>query len=194
MRVRIKLQYKGIKHQPRVWLVAQPVKKNLKGKYLEHIGIWQPMTRKTVMRHISMNIHRAKYWLSVGASPTKGAHKVMARFGLLPPLPCAYGSGQSYEKPERVYPNRTYFRFLQHRKPDAPALALHYKQKLLEEMNLVERKRRLAAESISNVGGPLSRAEALIDSEAEDTEEIDSDEADIFERTKKFEKVLKKFN
>ena len=61
-------------------------------------------------------------------------------------------------------------------------------------MNLVERKRRLAHESIKNAGGKISEAAQAIDSDAEDTEDIDSDDPDIFERKKKFEKVLKKFN
>ena len=57
---------------------------------------------------------------------------------------------------------------------------------------MVERKRRMAAEAMVTVGG--AQAESALDSDAEDTDEIDSDDADIFERTKKFDKVLKKFN
>ena len=57
---------------------------------------------------------------------------------------------------------------------------------------MVERKRRLAAEAMVTVGG--AQAESTLDSDAEDTDDIDSDDADIFERTKKFDKVLKKFN
>ena len=61
-------------------------------------------------------------------------------------------------------------------------------------MNLTERKRRMARESIENAGGSHTDAASAIDSDAEDTEDIDSDDPDIFERTKKFEKVLNKFN
>ena len=68
------------------------MKKKLKGKYLERIGVWHPQVRKTVKRHIAMNTHRANYWLSVGAIPTIGAHRVMARFGMLPQMHAAYGS------------------------------------------------------------------------------------------------------
>ena len=59
-------------------------------------------------------------------------------------------------------------------------------------MNLIERKRRLAAESIS-AGGSVVDGSSAIDTDAEDTDDIDSDDPDIFERTKKFERVLKKF-
>ena len=61
-------------------------------------------------------------------------------------------------------------------------------------MNLIERKRRLAAESMANAGGPLNEASAAIDTDAEDTDQIDSEEDDIYQRTEKFERVLKKFN
>ena len=61
-------------------------------------------------------------------------------------------------------------------------------------MNLVERKRRLAAESIQSAGGSINEAASAIDTDAEDTDDIDSEEADIFQRTEKFERVLKKFN
>ena len=61
---------------------------------------------------------------------------------------------------------------------------MHYKQKLQEQMNLIERKRRLAAEAMATVGG--AHSESAIDNDAEDTDDIDSDDPDIFERTKKF--------
>lgn len=193
MRVKIKLRDQGIKRQPKIWLLVQPCKKNLKGKYLERIGVWMPMERKTVKRNIAINIHRANYWLSVGAIPTKGAHRVLSRFGILPALNSAYGSTQSYEKPERVY-QTTHFWGFGKQKFGANKVAMHYKQKMQEEMNLIERKRRLAAESLHNVGGSITNAESAIDTDAEDTDGIDSDDPDIFERTRKFDLVLKKFN
>lgn len=60
-------------------------------------------------------------------------------------------------------------------------------------MNLVERKRRLAYETVNNAGSPTDAVSAL-DNDAENTDDIDSDEPEIFERKRKFEKVLKKFN
>ena len=102
-----------------------------------------PRERKTVKRNIAINTHRANYWLSVGAIPTKGAHRVLERFGMLPALNPAYGSRQSYQKPERIYQTTHFFGFGK-QKFAANKVAMHYKQKLQEEMNLIERKRRLA--------------------------------------------------
>ena len=61
-------------------------------------------------------------------------------------------------------------------------------------MNLVERKRRLNYEALQSAGGSITDAASAIDSDAEDTDNMDSDDPDIFQRTKKFEKLLTKFN
>jgi ribosomal protein S16 len=67
MRVRLRLQNHGIKHSHLWWIVAQPIGKNPKGRYLEHLGKWYPRERKTVRRQMVLNKHRMRYWLSVGA-------------------------------------------------------------------------------------------------------------------------------
>ena len=104
MRVKIKIRDMGIKKQPKLWLIVQPSKHNLKGRYLDRIGVVQIKQRKTVKRHIAINQHRANYWLSVGAIPTKQAHRYLNRFGLLPEYHTAFGSTHAYEKPEKQYP------------------------------------------------------------------------------------------
>lgn len=152
MRVKIKLRDMGVKRQPKVWLIVQPQKKNLKGKYLEKIGVWHPKVRKTVARHIAINTHRANYWLSVGAIPTRGAHRVLARYGILPELPAKYGSVQQYNIPEREY-HKTHFWGFGKIKFGANQVAFHYKQKLQEQMNLIERKRRLATTAMNTDSG-----------------------------------------
>ena len=105
----------------------------------------------------------------------------------------AYGSKHTYEKPERPH-YTTKFYGIDKTKFGANKVAMHYKQQLQEYMNLVERKRRVQQEALANAGGKLTEAASAIDTDAEDTDGIDSDDPDIFERTKKFERVLKKFN
>ncbi len=70
MRVKIKLVQHGFHRHPYWWIVAQPIKKKLQGRYLEHLGIWTPIVKKTVTRSVTINKHRMRYWLSVGATPT----------------------------------------------------------------------------------------------------------------------------
>jgi len=58
-------------------------------------------------------------------------------------------------------------------------------------MNIIERKRRLAAEALSYALAETIPYEAQTN--PNDTDDIDSEEVDIFERKDKFEKLLKKF-
>lgn len=63
-----------------------------------------------------------------------------------------------------------------------------------EEMNVIERKRRLAKESMAVGGTNLEAASALDElDDGEATDGMESDEADIFERKRKFEKLLDRF-
>ena len=78
---------------------------------------------------------------------------MLSRFGMLPKLPAPYGSAQAYERPEKVY-KQTHFRGWSNRQFSANKVAFHYKKLLQEEMNLIERKRRLNQEAMDNAGGP----------------------------------------
>jgi ribosomal protein S16 len=50
MRVRLRLQHHGYPHNPLWWIVAQPIRKNPRGKTLEALGKVFPTRRKTVPR------------------------------------------------------------------------------------------------------------------------------------------------
>lgn len=67
MRVKIYVRDQGFKRNPKFWLIAQPMKKNIKGKYLDHLGTVQLRVRRTVMRNMAFNRHRVNYWLANGA-------------------------------------------------------------------------------------------------------------------------------
>ena len=54
-------------------------------------------------------------------------------------------------------------------------------------MNIVERRKRLQYEAMQNFGENDAAAASLAD---ENTDNIESDEADIFERKKKFDELL----
>lgn len=69
-------------------------------------------------------------------------------------------------------------------------LRFHYKQKLQEEMNIVERRRRLSSEALANAHAAVTPFESI---DQDNTDGQESDEPDIFERKNKFEKLLKKF-
>lgn len=60
-----------------------------------------------------------------------------------------------------------------------------------EQINIIERKRRLQLEATDNLG--LDRIDAAVqDYEGAKTTDIESEEADIFERKNKFDTLIKR--
>lgn len=49
-------------------IVVMPYKKNLKGRFLEHVGWWQPRQGTINSREILINKERVRYWLAVTIS------------------------------------------------------------------------------------------------------------------------------
>ena len=94
----IRLQNHGKKNHPYWWIIVQPKNKCFKGRAIERVGIWAPRKTKTVDRAISFNRYKIKYWLSVGATPTPAAQRLLAMAGLHVKKPVPYGSKFLYEK------------------------------------------------------------------------------------------------
>lgn len=65
-----------------------------------------------------------------------------------------------------------------------------YRQLLQEEFNVVERQRRVQAEAMANLGeGKYQQDIELIK-----TDDIESEEIDIFERVKKFDELQRRLD
>lgn len=133
-----------------------------------------------------------RYWLSVGATPTKGVQNLLEKYGFVPKAPRPFGQEHAYTKPAKQYRMLFYSPF-NTKKLTSNRVVMHYRAKLFEEMNLIERKRRLARESMAVGGTNLDAASAANELDDEDTDGMESDEADIFERKRKFEKLLERF-
>ncbi|MCL4135864.1 UNVERIFIED_CONTAM: hypothetical protein GTU68_061851 [Idotea baltica] len=84
MKLSIRLQNKGKKNHPLWWIVIAPYRKNIFGRYIEHVGIWSPREGKHLKRSITLNIPRIKYWMSHGAIPTFKVHKFLSMWNILP--------------------------------------------------------------------------------------------------------------
>lgn len=135
-----------------------------------------------------------RYWLSVGATPTPGAHRMLEKYGMVPKAPRPFGNFHAYTKPERTPIKQKFFSFKNGTQIiSGNKIAFTYRAKLQEEMNIIERKRRLTAESLNRSGTNLDAASAATELDDEDTDGMESDEADIFERKRKFEKLLERF-
>lgn len=90
-----------------------------------------------------------RYWLSVGAIPTTGVQHLLEKHDFCPKRIAPFGSQHKYAVPDKVYKNNEYLGFNQGRIPDKRWYTT-YKAKLQEQMNIVERKKRMAAEILAN--------------------------------------------
>jgi hypothetical protein len=139
-----------------------------------------------------MNKHRMRYWLSVGATPTPGVARLLEKFDYVPTKVTPFGAVHSYEKPSKKYGLRAW-RGMGRSGTHENKYEWYYKQMLQEQMNIVERKRRLTDEALSGAHAPLVPHEAATEEVGNETDGENSEEVDIFERKSRFERLQRKY-
>ena len=102
MPARVRLQRKGNRNHPYWAIIIQSNKTNPRGLPIEVMGYWFPNNRREAERQVVLNFPRLKYWLGVGAEPTKGVIKLFGNVGFLPKRPPPHGFSTLYERPEHV--------------------------------------------------------------------------------------------
>ena len=80
-------------------------------------------------RQVALNKHRTRYWLSVGATPTKRVHDLLHMFDMVPKRPSVFGPLHSYEKPGKIY-DITHFSKMSKKPSKTDETTFYYKQKL----------------------------------------------------------------
>ncbi len=73
--VKIRLKRFGTKKRPCYRVVVQDSREPRDGKCIEEIGTYQPIAVEA--SQVSIDMDRAKYWISVGAQPTDVVKKLM---------------------------------------------------------------------------------------------------------------------
>jgi small subunit ribosomal protein S16 len=63
------------------------------GKHLENLGYYDPIPEKDGNKHVGLNIERIKYWLSVGAQPSRTVARMLGQAGVIPKGPTSLSSG-----------------------------------------------------------------------------------------------------
>ena len=76
--VRIRLRRVGHKRQPSYRIIIADRESPRNGKYIEHIGQYNPQTVPTRM---DLDEARALYWLSVGAQPSEPVVRILKWLG-----------------------------------------------------------------------------------------------------------------
>ena len=72
--VKIRLARGGTKKKPYYRVVVADQRCKRDGRYLEHIGFYNPMVSEN---RFGIDEERVKHWLSVGAQPTERVRKLM---------------------------------------------------------------------------------------------------------------------
>ena len=72
--VRIRLARGGAKKKPYYRIVVADQRCKRDGRYLEHIGFYNPMVKEN---RFEIDAERLKHWLSVGAKPSDRVGKLM---------------------------------------------------------------------------------------------------------------------
>lgn len=77
----------GKKKKPFYRLHVADSRRKLLGKFIENVGTFDPFVTPLGTKDVRLNVARCKYWLSVGAQPSKKVEWLFGKFGILPPAP-----------------------------------------------------------------------------------------------------------
>jgi len=70
MSVKLRLARRGTKKRPFYHIVAADSHSARDGRYIEKLGVYNPLLSKTDESRVQFDAERVKYWLSKGAKPT----------------------------------------------------------------------------------------------------------------------------
>jgi small subunit ribosomal protein S16 len=79
MVVRIRLSRFGTRNSPNYRITVADSRFPRDGRFLEHVGTYNPVANPDGMKEISLSEERIKYWLAVGAQPTKTVCYLLAK-------------------------------------------------------------------------------------------------------------------
>jgi small subunit ribosomal protein S16 len=83
MSLKIRLARGGAKKRPYYRIVVAEASSPRDGRFIEHIGAWNPILPKDHAERVKIDAERAKHWLSVGAQPTDRVARFLDAAGLM---------------------------------------------------------------------------------------------------------------
>jgi len=81
MAVKIRLARFGAKKKPYYKIVVANASAPRDGRFIEQIGVYDPMLAKENDNRYKVNAERAQYWLGVGAVPTERVKFIFKKVG-----------------------------------------------------------------------------------------------------------------
>jgi small subunit ribosomal protein S16 len=82
MSVKLRLSRGGTKKRPYYYIVAANSASPRDGRYIEQIGIHNPLLKKDDPERTKLNVERVKHWLKVGAQPTDRVMRFLDAAGI----------------------------------------------------------------------------------------------------------------
>jgi small subunit ribosomal protein S16 len=83
MSMKIRLARGGSKKRPHYSIVATDSRNPRDGRFLEKLGVYDPMLAKDNEKRVVMDLERVKHWLSKGAQPTDRLARMLESAGVL---------------------------------------------------------------------------------------------------------------
>ena len=84
MAMKIRLARGGSKKRPFYAIVASDSRMPRDGRFIEKLGIYNPLLPKDAEDRIKMDMERVQYWLSQGAQPTDRVARFLEASGARP--------------------------------------------------------------------------------------------------------------
>lgn len=187
MPVKIRLQRHGKKGKPFYWIVAADVRSKRDGKYLEKLGIYNPVTQPAT---IELDVDSSVKWLRNGAQPTDTAKRILSYKGALMKKHLLAGVDKGALTEEQAEEK---FQAWLTEKEDKISTSVEKtakakeaeKEKALEAEREVNAKREAEAKAAQDEEEAKAKAEAEAKAAAETEAEAPAEEASSEEETKK---------
>src|SRR5262249_49854332 len=82
MSLKIRLARGGTKKRPYYRVVVAESRMPRDGRFVEKIGLYNPMLPKDSDQRVTIDVERAKHWLKMGATPSERVNMFLAKVGL----------------------------------------------------------------------------------------------------------------
>ena len=83
MPVRIRLARRGAKKRPFYRIVVADSRRSRDGKFIENIGIYNPMLQKDNPERVKLDVEKAKEWIAKGAQPSNRVTIFLSSLGVV---------------------------------------------------------------------------------------------------------------
>jgi small subunit ribosomal protein S16 len=83
MSLKIRLARGGTKKRPYYFIVAADGRSPRDGRFIEKLGMYDPLLKRDDPKRVQYNEERVKHWLSVGAQPTDRVARFLSANGLV---------------------------------------------------------------------------------------------------------------